>query len=240
MDRGGRAQWAGTAPRLSGRRRRRRWLDGDAARVRVRCVPDPVVTGEVNYAVLDDLVRLCVHLTATPPRRHPAPPAPPLRPAPRAWPGPAGPSGPAVLPGQADPGGAGAAHHRPGRRAGLRPGGLASVCGGTARRPLAGPSCPGRRYSNDIRPRSATRSGPGPALPVVRGCHQPPPHARSTTCGTRPTAVRQPGQLHIALFLPPPGDDPPDGLDLVRHPDGTTTPGTGTRAKSCAATAPAG
>jgi hypothetical protein len=39
------------------------WLDGDAARA-VACDASvtPVVTGEVNYAVLDDLVRLCVEL----------------------------------------------------------------------------------------------------------------------------------------------------------------------------------
>jgi hypothetical protein len=39
------------------------WLDGDAARA-VSCdaLLTPVVTGEVNLAVLDDLVRLCVEL----------------------------------------------------------------------------------------------------------------------------------------------------------------------------------
>src|SRR5229473_1850045 len=40
------------------------WLDGDAARA-VACdaAVAPVVTGEVNYAALDDLVRLCVELS---------------------------------------------------------------------------------------------------------------------------------------------------------------------------------
>src|ERR1700738_1472175 len=39
------------------------WLDGDAAQA-VACDASvtPVVTGEVNYAALDDLVRLCVEL----------------------------------------------------------------------------------------------------------------------------------------------------------------------------------
>ena len=40
------------------------WLDGDAAQA-VACDASvtPVVTGEVNYAALDDLVRLCVELS---------------------------------------------------------------------------------------------------------------------------------------------------------------------------------
>ena len=39
------------------------WLDGDAARAFACDSPvTPVVTGEVNYPVLDDLVRLCVEL----------------------------------------------------------------------------------------------------------------------------------------------------------------------------------
>ena len=50
------------------------WLDGDAARA-VACdaAITPVVTGDVNPAVLDDLVALCLQLTGHGPRCHPQP-----------------------------------------------------------------------------------------------------------------------------------------------------------------------
>ena len=49
------------------------WLDGDAARgVACDASLTPVVTGEVDPAALDDLVRLCVQLDKL--RRHGAPP----------------------------------------------------------------------------------------------------------------------------------------------------------------------
>jgi len=50
------------------------WLDGDAARA-VACdaAITPVVTGDVNPAILDDLVTLCLQLTGHSPRCHPDP-----------------------------------------------------------------------------------------------------------------------------------------------------------------------
>jgi Domain of unknown function (DUF222) len=84
------------------------WLDGDAARA-VACdaTITPVVTGDVNPGVLDDLVALCLQLAGHGPRCHPQPdvdpagnpgpagdPAPAGSPAPASSPGPAGSSGP--------------------------------------------------------------------------------------------------------------------------------------------------
>jgi hypothetical protein len=85
------------------------WLDGDAARA-VACdaAITPVVTGDVNPGILDDLVTLCLQLAGHGPRCQPQPdatpagaPAPASNPAPAAEPGPAGsgepPSGVALL-----------------------------------------------------------------------------------------------------------------------------------------------
>ena len=78
------------------------WLDGDAARA-VACdaAITPVVTGDVNPGVLDDLVALCLQLTGHGPRCHPQPdgdpagqPAPASNPGPAGSPAPAGSSGP--------------------------------------------------------------------------------------------------------------------------------------------------
>ncbi len=54
------------------------WLDGDAARA-LACdaTITPVVTGDVNPGVLDDLVALCLQLTGHGPRCHPQPDADP-------------------------------------------------------------------------------------------------------------------------------------------------------------------
>ena len=70
-----RAQWAAARAGASvGGSDGAAWLDGDAAQA-FACDASitPVVIGEVNYAVLDDLVRLCVELgrvTDRPPPRH--------------------------------------------------------------------------------------------------------------------------------------------------------------------------
>ena len=46
------------------------WLDGDAAgAMACDAALAPIVTGEVNPAALDDLVRLCVELDRLPPPR---------------------------------------------------------------------------------------------------------------------------------------------------------------------------
>ena len=68
-----RAQWAGhRAPASAGGSDGGAWLDGDAAQA-VACdaAMAPFVTGEVNPAALEDLVRLCVQLDRL--RHHPAP-----------------------------------------------------------------------------------------------------------------------------------------------------------------------
>ena len=56
------------------------WLDGDAARA-LACdaAITPIVTGDVNPAVLDDLVALCLQLTGHGPRCHPQVDAAPRR-----------------------------------------------------------------------------------------------------------------------------------------------------------------
>ena len=41
--------------------------------------------------------------------------------------------------------------------------------------------------------------------------------------GTRRTAARPAFEIVFSLPLPPPGRDPPVGLDLILNPDGTTT-----------------
>jgi hypothetical protein len=73
------------------------WLDGDAARA-VACdaAITPVVTGDVNPGVLDDLVALCLQLAGHGPRCHPLPDGDPAgQPAPVSNPGPAGNPAPA-------------------------------------------------------------------------------------------------------------------------------------------------
>jgi Domain of unknown function (DUF222) len=70
------------------------WLDGDAARA-VACdaAITPLVTGDVNPGVLDDLVALCLQLAGHGPRCHPLPDRDPAgQPAPASNPGPAEPA----------------------------------------------------------------------------------------------------------------------------------------------------
>ena len=80
------------------------WLDGDAARA-LACdaAITPVVTGDVNPGVLDDLVALCLQLAGHGPRCHPQPDAdpPPAAPASAGSPAPAGEPDPAGSPGPA-------------------------------------------------------------------------------------------------------------------------------------------
>jgi hypothetical protein len=65
-----RAQWAGhRAGASAGGSDGGAWLDGDATRAAAcDAALTPVVTGEVNYTVFDDLVRLCTELGRL--RRH--------------------------------------------------------------------------------------------------------------------------------------------------------------------------
>jgi hypothetical protein len=78
------------------------WLDGAAARA-LACdaAITPVVTGDVNPGVLDDLVALCLQLAGHGPRCHPLPdghPDPADTPAPASNPGSVGSPGPAAEP----------------------------------------------------------------------------------------------------------------------------------------------
>jgi hypothetical protein len=82
------------------------WLDGDAARA-LACdaAITPIVTGDVNPAVLDDLVGLCLQLTGHGPSCHPQPDGDPAgQPAPVSNPDPAGNPGPAAEPAPAGAG----------------------------------------------------------------------------------------------------------------------------------------
>jgi hypothetical protein len=78
------------------------WLDGDAARAAAcDAAITPVVTGDVNPAILDDLVTLCLQLTGHGPRCHNEPdpgPDPASSPGPAAGPDPASSPGPAANP----------------------------------------------------------------------------------------------------------------------------------------------
>ena len=190
-----RAQWAGhRAAASAGGSDGGAWLDGDAAQA-VACdaAMAPFVTGEVNPAALEDLVRLCVQLDRL--RHHP-----------RTGPDGTGSDGNAMQaatrqrPGRARPGhraglgGPRACHHRQGRgpavgsgRAGLVPAPPA------ARRPPGRPSLP-----LDIGYAETIPAGIRNAV-ILRDKHcrwagrlQPARRrpARSTTSGTRRTAAR--------------------------------------------------
>jgi hypothetical protein len=228
-----RAQWAGhrAAASVAGGDGAA-WLDGDAAEgFACDASLTPVVTGEVNYAVLDDLVRLCVHLTRH--GHHDATPAPsgpaPSGPAPAA-PGPGTPQALQVLlscPGKLTR----EALERLiiGRAVALvsGPGGLASVLRrGQLGARLAGPSLPlDVGYSNDIPAaiRNAVRAR-DQHCQWSGGCHQP-----ASAC-----------QVHHLRHKAHGGETSLDncillcffhhqvmihrmGWTLVRHPDGTTT-----------------
>ena len=174
------------------------WLDGDAAAA-IACdaAMAPVVTGDVNVDALEDLVRLCVELDK-------------LRQG-----------------GEARPGttAARAAVEQAviGKAVDLLsgPGGLASFL---RRRQLgarlAGPACrwtsamprPSRRGSA-TRCCCGTGTASGPAA-----APSPPGRVRCTIRSTRPTAGRRRSRTASAVSVPPPGRDPPVGLDPGRQP----------------------
>jgi hypothetical protein len=77
-----RAQWAAHRAAASVGGSDGAWLEGDAARAfACDAAVTPVVLGEVNYPVMDDLVRLCAelarlnHAEAASPEEEPQPPA---------------------------------------------------------------------------------------------------------------------------------------------------------------------
>ena len=199
-----RARWAGhRAAASEGGGDTGAWLDGDAAEA-IACdaAMAPIVTGDVNVAALEDLVRLCVELDR---RRRATTPGTPAPPGPRS----SGPS--SARPSTCCP----------------APAGWPRSCGaGSSARGWAGRAC--RWTSGTPRPfprGSATRSpcgtstasGPG-------GATSPPRPARCTTPGTRPTAA--PPRVKDCVLLCWFHHQVVIhrwGWTLVLNPDGTTT-----------------
>ena len=200
------------------------WLDGDAAAA-IACdaAMAPVVTGDVNVDALEDLVRLCVELDRL--RRDGD-----------------GPDTPA-----ADTTAARAAVEQAviGKAVDLLsgPGGLAVVPAAPAARGPAGRAEPaaGHRLRRDGPGGDPQRgAAAGPALPVGRRLHPARRRLRGApheAQGQRRQDVRQ--GLRAAVPVPPPGRDPPLGLDPGREPGRDDhARGTRTRPKSCTATDP--
>ena len=152
------------------------WLDGPAARG-MTCDASviPVVTGEVDVTVLDDLVKLCVlldrldHQPGQPQPGQPGPAPAPGQAAAADDPGSSQPGPPRAR--RAGPGDAPARHHRPGRGPGLRPRrpGLLPPPE-PARRPAGRPlPAAGRRPQRGHPGRDPPRGHPArPALPLGR------------------------------------------------------------------------
>ena len=195
-----RARWAGhRAAASEGGGDSGAWLDGDAAEA-IACdaAMAPIVTGDVNVDALKDLVRLCVELDR-------------LRQGGEARP---------------DTTAAWAALERAviGKAVDLLsgPGGLASFL---RRRQLgarlAGPSLPlDIGYSETIPGRDPQRGHPaGQALPVggpVRPARRGLPGAPHQAQGQRRPDLGQ--GLRASVLVPPPGRDPPVGLDPGPEP----------------------
>ena len=165
-----RARWAGhRAAASEGGGDSGAWLDGDAAEA-IACdaAMAPIVTGDLDPGVLDDLVRLCVELDRHRRARHPGH--------------------------QRRLGGARAGRHRQGRRPSVRPrrAGQLPAPPAARRPPRPGPAC---RWTSGTprpsRPGSATRSPCGTSTASgPAGATSPPRPARCTTPSTRPTAAR--------------------------------------------------
>ena len=188
-----RAQWAGHRAQASvGGSDGGAWLDGDAATA-MACdaAMAPFVTGEVNPAALEDLVRLCVELDRL--RHHP-----------RTGPDDTGTGGT-----DGDGGGgrmrAGPRTPRgPGKPSSVRSSARRSTCypvrAGWRRSCAAGSSAPGwagracRWTSATPRPSRPGSATPSPCGTSTAGgpaaAASPRRPARSTTSGTRPTAAR--------------------------------------------------
>ena len=220
------------------------WLDGDAARA-VACdaAITPVVTGDLNPGVLDDLVALCLQLAGHGPRCQPQPGPDPGRADgdPAGEPGQTSPPASAV-PLPASPGQPSSAwpccRACPGRRSprpsSARPptcyparAGWPASCGpGSSAPGWPGPACrwtsatprPSRRASA-TRSSCATSGAGGPAAAT-----SPRRRARCTTSGTKPTAATPAPRtasccagIHHQVVIHR------WGWTLVLNPDGTTT-----------------
>ena len=197
------------------------WLDGDAAAA-MACdaAMAPFVTGEVNPAALEDLVRLCVQLDrlrhhsragqTTPGRDAHAATTATAR---------AGRARPGHHPGLGSPR---ASHHRQGRRPGVGSGRAGVLpAAPAARRPAGGPSLPldigyaetipaGIRNAVILRDQHCQWAG---------RCNQPASacqvhHVKHKANGGHDQRQR----LRSTLLLPPSGRDPPVGLDPGPEP----------------------
>ena len=223
------AQWAAhRAAASAGGAEGGAWLDGEAAAA-VACdaAMAPIVTGEVNPAVLEDLIRLCVQLDKLrypsrrprrPGQRHRRPRQRPWRPRQRhrcrwRW------------------AGRPRRRHQPGlgspRASGDRQGGRFDVgsgrAGGVLRRQLGarlgGPSLPldiGMSESIPASIRNAVILRDKQCQWAGR-CNQP-----ASACEVHhvrhKNSSRPAPKLRPAVFLPPPGGDPPVGLDPGPEP----------------------
>ena len=193
-----RAQWAAHRAQASeGGSDGGAWLDGDGAEA-IACdaAMAPIVTGDLNPAALEDLVRLCVELDSH--RRA---------------------GRPRYQPGL---GRARAGRHRQGCRPVVRSGRPGELPAPSAARRPAGRAEPatGHRLLRDGPGRDPQRGdAPGPAVPVG-GRLQP------ARVGVRGASYEAQGQrrhdlgqgLHLAVSVPPPGRDPPPGLDPGPEP----------------------
>ena len=210
-----RAQWAGRrAAASAGGSDGGAWVDGEAAEA-VACdaAMAPFVTGEVNPAALDDLVRLCVQLDRL---HHHG-------------------TGTGETDGDGDGDGVGqcaghrsglggprAGDHRQGGRSPVRPRRAGLVPAPPAARRPAGRAEPaaGHRLRRDHPGRDPQRRHPPrPALPLGRrlqparvGLRGAPRQAQ----GQR--RQDQPQRLCSTVLVPPPGRDPPVGLDPGPEP----------------------
>ena len=170
-----RAQWAAhRAAASEGGSVGGAWLDGDAAEA-IACdaAMAPIVTGDVNPAALEDLVRLCVELDWH--RRRSRPPRTPARPG-RRW-------------------------SRPSSARWWTccqaPAAWLRSCAAASSAPAS--AAPASRWTSGTprpsRPGSATRSccGTGTASGPA-GATSPPPPVKCTIRSTRPTAARHPSR----------------------------------------------
>ena len=220
------------------------WLDGDPARA-FTCDASltPVVTGDVNPAALDELVRLCAQLGRLHHHGTGTGPAPAAAATAAAMPR-DGRGGRGAGPGRRPlPGRPGAGHHRQGRGPGLGSGRARRVPAPPAARRPAGRAEPaaGRRGQHGHPGRDPPRRHPArPALPVPRRLRPARRRLRGAPPdpqGRRRQDQRQP--LRPVLHLPPPGRRSTSRAGpSCSTPTAPPPPGTRTKPRSCTATAP--
>ena len=211
-----RAQWAGhRAAASEGAGSDGAWLDGDAAEA-IACdaAVAPIVTGDVNPAALEDLVRLCTELHRL---RHADADADADADAARRRC--AGRPRPGYRPRLGSPR---ASRHRQGRRPALRPWRPSELPAPPPARRAAGRSQPAPRHwvQRDHPGRDPQRGDPaGQALPVggpLRPARRRLPGAPHPAQGQRRPDIGQ--GLRAAVLVPPPSGDPSMGLDPGLEP----------------------